>query len=122
MSTTTFPTSDGAGLAVETLHTVCCDETVALCGVAVPYRTGTDVEGQPCVLCALAEDMPCGAPGCDFGGDATLSELLALAEPVATWACTDPLCPGSTNAIPDARLRLCADCRADVPDLDDHDG
>lgn len=121
MSTTTFPAGAGGGLAVAAVHTVCCDETVALCGAALPYWTGDDVEGEPCVLCALAEDMPCG-PGCDVGGEEGLSELLTLAEEVATWACTDPLCPGSTNAIPGAQLRLCADCRADVPDLDDHDG
>lgn len=51
----------------DTVHLVCCDPDVALCGDVVSNHgwTATDTETD-CYLCAVAEanDLPCGDPNC----------------------------------------------------------
>ncbi len=52
-------------------HTVCCDETIAYCGVEVAGSTwvSDDHDERLCAFCEIAYEQgwPCPVPGCPGG-------------------------------------------------------
>lgn len=112
----------GAGLVAEAaVHAVCCDPAVALCGDLLPGADRYATADASCVLCQLTGqlNLPCGAPGCDVGGDELTAELeFTMLGTCRQCGCTDDVaCPGGCSWVPDPALRgvlgtLCSACVA----------
>lgn len=78
-------------------HLVCCDANLALCGEALTGGANytEDDETPTCLLCSIIDDssQPCGAPGCEVGGDDPDADLEdELVEP-ASWTQAHPRRP-----------------------------
>ncbi len=111
-----------AQLVAADLHTVCCDAAVALCGQPLTGADRYDVAAAAtCQLCHLLEGLglPCGAPGCDVGGDELSAELeFSMLGTCRRCGCTDDeACPGGCSWVPDPVLlgalgTLCSACVA----------
>ena len=66
-TTLTLPSLDLRTVDTDLIHLVCCDDTLALCGVrTLAEWTDLGPDDPHCPLCALLwdEGLPCSVAGC----------------------------------------------------------